>query len=153
MPLSIRDRRVAGTGTDGHTLSLFAGPLLSFFARPGHHLDVMLEGELGGKLQSGRSGRFLALSLSVGYLLSAQVIAESIDLATGDRTKIREWRHAITPSLNFTFGRELRARFGWFGKLSVGNKRSLNVGNSLFYMVELGIQWRARSRTAGGKKR
>ena len=131
-----------GTRHRGRTLSLFAGPRLSFFTRPGHHRDLMLEGEVGARFMSHGSGWNGALSLSFGYLLSSQVIAESIDLATGSSTRTREWRHHITPAINVTVGKRWHPRLGWFATLSLGDKRSFQVAPSLWYTAELGVRVR-----------
>lgn len=144
-PLVIRDWPSAGCEVQcrcGRTLSLFAGPQIAFFTRPGHHLDLMVEGEFGGRWLSHRRGLFASLSLSVGYLLSSQVIAESIDLATGERDKTREERHHLVPAINTTFGQERWSGLGWFVRFSAGEKRSHKVASSLWYSAEVGVRVR-----------
>ena len=129
------------------TGSLFAGPQLAFFARPGNHLSVMASGELGYRIQRHDRKVHSAFAVGGGYLAAFQIVTIGVDLSTGDKSNTREMRHYFVPTLSYALGHDVRPNFGWFLKLSYGQKFSVPIESQAMVMLELGVSFRV-----GGRK-
>ncbi|MEM7157177.1 MAG: hypothetical protein AAF799_30270 [Myxococcota bacterium] len=138
--------RDARRGPVTRTGSLFAGPQLAFFARPGNHLSVMASGELGYRFQRHDRKVHSAFAIGGGYLASFQIVTIAVDLSSGDKNNTREMRHYFVPTLSYALGHDVLPNFGWFLKFSYGQKLSVPIESSAMVMVELGLSFRLGGR-------
>ncbi|MFT5681769.1 MAG: hypothetical protein ACI8RZ_002681 [Myxococcota bacterium] len=122
---------------------LFMAPQIAAFTRLDNHNSAMLNLDVGYRHQ-GKGARYSAFSVGVAYLLSAQIVTESIDLSTGEYTTTRELRHYAVPTLNYELGWSLPAVDPYL-KLSIGRKISPQVEDSMFFAVEIGLRFGSTS--------
>ena len=133
--------------------SLFLGPQLGLFTRPGNHVSALLNAELGYRsLLPARAGLFTATSIAVGHLIEFEIVSYSVDLGSGAQRPRREARSYALPTLNFAVGQEFRPRLGWYAKASIGRSFAALHDGALFYAIEIGLQLRLGARDEEGAR-
>jgi len=121
---------------------LFFGPEFGAFTRPANHTSVLAGAAFGYRLQS--PGRCCAheLSIGLGYIAESRIASLDVELATGETTENRTWRHHALPTVHYTFALELLGRWGWYIDAAVGQTLSPDVPSALFVAAEAGVQFR-----------
>ncbi len=118
---------------------LLLAPQVAAFTRPWNHSSGMANLDLSYRRQ-GRGTRYSTISVGAAYLLSAQIVTESIDLSTGGYTTDRQLRHYATPTLSYELAWS-RPVADPYLKLSVGRKISPQVADSTFFAAEIGLRF------------
>ena len=75
--------------------------------------------DAGIRLQRDGRRRYSTLAIGADYLATAQIVSESVDLGTGERTPTRQLQHAVVPTLSAELGWE-RDGLDVFGRISAG---------------------------------
>lgn len=119
---------------------LFISPQIGVFTRPRNHTSLILNTDLGYRITSGTRNFYLSPSLGFGYLMSNQVLSQTIDLGSGETIgKDKEIRNYFLPTANIEFGGQPKNTIGWYSKFSYGRKISSAIEDSTFFALELGI--------------
>lgn len=120
---------------------LVLAPQAAAFTRLWNHSSGMANLDLGYRRHRGGS-RYATISVGAAYLLSAQIVTESIELSTGGYTTTRQLRHYATPTVSYELAWSRPAADPYL-KLSVGRKISPQVADSTFFAAEIGLRFGA----------
>ena len=122
-------------------ITLFVSPQIGGFVRLRNHTSFIVNGDIGYKIKRNKRNFYIAPSIGLGYLLSSQILSQTVDLSNGDIIdKDREVRNYFLPTVNLEFGRE-KSKIGWYSKLSYGRKVSSKIEDSGFFALEIGIKF------------
>lgn len=124
---------------------LFVSPQIAAFIRPKNHTSFILNVDVGYIIKKSQSNFYIAPSVGLGYLMTSQILSNTIDLSNGEiNEKDRELRNYFLPTLNFELGKQATEKMGWFTKLSYGRKVSSKIENAAFFALELGVKFHLR---------
>ncbi len=121
--------------------SLFVSPQIALFVRPKNHISLLINSEVGFKYIKEKRNLYTAYSIGLGYLNAFQIVTATVDLSTGELyDRIRERQGYFLPTINLEFGKTPSKKVGWYSKVSYGRKISMNMDDSAFIAVEVGIK-------------
>lgn len=122
----------------------FVSPQVGFYARPGNETSLLVHAEVGyWRPKVGRPS-YRAVGLGLGYLAQSEVLGMRVRLSDGaTHSTERELRHFFMPTLNYEWGRRVRAKWGWYVKYAIGRTLSSVRDGKMVMFVELGVKlWR-----------
>ena len=129
-------------GNDLKSTSLFIQPSLAFSSRPLVHSSLLATIELGYRRVKLEKEKFMAFSVGLGYLSQWQVTDIRVQLSDGSLEKSRERWGYFLPTINYGIGDRIgQSRFGWYGKISVGQKLFSEQASATIFFIELGAQY------------
>jgi hypothetical protein len=105
--------------------------------------------DIGYRRTTTAGGFGWAASVANGYVGASQVVAEAVDLSSGDISKTRQLRHTYLPTANLEAGHRFGSGPEWFVRLSYGRELNLGFADSAFFALETGVRLHFRAKHAG----
>ncbi|MEO0731943.1 MAG: hypothetical protein AAFZ52_03840 [Bacteroidota bacterium] len=118
---------------------LYLSPQLGLFTWPERHTSYLANLDFGLKNRHPKKNKYTAYSCGLGYLHQARITGWRVNLADGNREKIRENQPWFLWTLNFEFGKKLTKRIEWYTKISGGLRSAKVRATSTVAFLEIGI--------------
>lgn len=135
-------------GTDARrTPALVVGADVATYVDPGDHVSALLGGTVGVRWLRD-NGLGFTVEAGLAAVTDRQTLAVTVDLASGDRTRDREWRAWILPTVTGRVSWRNLRRFGGYTGLSLGQE--IGFGRNGAFVVTLDAGLRARLGKEGG---
>ena len=103
------------------------------------HRTMLIDGSLEYKSYT-RNQRFYGLAaVTLGYHLSFERVANSVNIGMGQQTPTIETLHYFVPTLNLGFGQRINDKLEYYFKIDGGQRLNTSTDNDLFVAAELGL--------------
>ncbi|MEM9836325.1 MAG: hypothetical protein AAF828_07470 [Bacteroidota bacterium] len=121
--------------------SWFINPQLGVYAWPQKHTNYVVNIEAGLMRRSQPMHKFSAFSFGLGYLTQSRITSVVVNLSDGEQDKVRENQAWLLTTANYSFGRSLGEKLGWYSKISMGMQFGPIESSSLVGFLELGLTY------------
>lgn len=117
--------------------NLYISPQLGYYTRVGNHSNYYANLDIGYQHQMRKI--YTTYAIGLGYMLKDETLSKTVDLGSGQKSRVNEINHFFVPTFMYGLGGQLSGKLGWFVKGTVGAKIPKRAELDLLVLVELGV--------------
>ncbi len=117
-------------------------PSVGTFTRINDNANLLLGIDMGYKRSKKYKKTYRIYGLGLNYLYQRQLLSYSVNLGSSTKNNYEyENRHFILPTISIAQGGYLNAKWGWFIKLSAGNRFSSKHEIEFMLLPDFGLKY------------